>query len=295
MAATILVLGRLNARKKGKYQQQADSSSVEGPAAFQSTPSKKKSTLKSTFLERISFNRKREPNDQYVTNDKLPVRVVAERDIGQQLGVLAKSLRGRLIICLVRAGSPAHKAGLEMGDEILQYGDTNTVSMFPDEFGKMLCNESARATSVMKTPITKRECPFLSYFSLTVAERGSHGITVKDGFLTSFRRNFNETCEERLNRGDALFAVNDENVMGMEDDQIVDVLDSVVGVVRLATMAGSDKKYLLKGLGVVAKRYQLQRTHTNPGVDRPADDADHVQRDLQLDMDGLFIASDGEE
>jgi len=166
MAAS--VLGRIGTWKnKGKYLEQADSHCAEPPAALNSVPSKKRVSLH----RRLSRTRRKEPDDHDVTNNTPVVKVVVERDIGQQLGVLTKSLRRRLIICLVRAESPAHKAGLEMGDELLQYGDAKTVGMYPDEFGKMVANESQRATGIMKTPILKRQCPFLSHFALNVLER----------------------------------------------------------------------------------------------------------------------------
>ena len=261
----------------------------------------------------------------------------------------------------------------------------------------------------MKTPIVKRQCPFISHFALNVSKRGSHGVTIDKGFLTSFRRNFNENYENTLNRGDALVAVSIDTLtcpffaslhlkftrdtcsiwvfffvseskhrewctllkcrrfssfdalsanasplkvwkLNLRPVQLLIKPDQrrkcygngrrshwehsgwccwrdetcnygwggpKISVKRYGGASGNstilsvlffvhstlrmrNRKKMLTlvftpntGLGQISKRYELQRSHTNPKIEH-SHDAELVQRDIQLDMDGLFIDSDSD-
>ncbi|XP_068118159.1 syntenin-2 [Hyperolius riggenbachi] len=140
------------------------------------------------------------------------------KDEKGKVGLRLRAVDKGIFVQLVQANSPAALVGLRFGDQILQIDEKSCAGWSTDKAHKAL-----KKAGQERINIIVRDRPFERTLTLQKDSAGHVGFIVKKGKIASLVKDSSATRNGLLTNH-YLCEVNGQNVIGMKDGQIADVL-----------------------------------------------------------------------
>ncbi|XP_062357912.1 syntenin-1 isoform X3 [Cinclus cinclus] len=158
-----------------------------------------------------------------------------EEEVQRNLAVAAAQPQG-----LVQANSPASLAGLRFGDQVLQINGENCAGWSSDKAHKVLKQASAERISMII-----RDRPFERIITMHKDSTGHVGFIFKNGKITSIVKDSSAARNGLLTEHN-ICEINGQNVIGLKDSQVADILATAGNVVTITVMPSSIYDYIIK-------------------------------------------------
>ncbi|XP_075032696.1 syntenin-2 [Mixophyes fleayi] len=146
--------------------------------------------------------------------------VVLCKDENGKMGLRLKAVDKGVFVQLVQANSPASLVGLRFGDQILQIDDQSCAGWSSDRAHKALKKAGQDRISIIV-----RDRPFQRTVTLQKDSTGHVGFIFKKGQITSLVKD-SSAARNGLLTNHYLCEINGQNVIGLKDRQIGDILAS---------------------------------------------------------------------
>lgn len=156
--------------------------------------------------------------------------VILCKDQDGKIGLRLKSIDNGIFVQLVQANSPASLVGLKFGDQVLQINGENCAGWSSDKSHKFL-----KQAAGDKINMVVRDRPFERTITMHKDSSGHVGFIFKNGKITSIVKDSSAARNGLLTEHN-LCEVNGQNVIGLKDPQVADILASSANVVTLTVM-----------------------------------------------------------
>ncbi|XP_039610487.1 syntenin-1 isoform X1 [Polypterus senegalus] len=184
--------------------------------------------------------------------------VVLCKDFEGKIGLRLKSVDNGIFVQLVQYNSPAALAGMRFGDQVLQINGENCAGWSTDKAHKILKQASAeRITFVV------RDRPFERTITLHKDYNGHLGFVFKKGKI-SFIVQDSSAARNGLLTEHNICEINGQNVIGLKDPQISDILSSAGGVITMTIMPSFIFDHMIKKMS--SKIMKSLMDHSVPEV-----------------------------
>ncbi|XP_063205910.1 syntenin-2 isoform X2 [Chroicocephalus ridibundus] len=169
------------------------------------------------------------------------------KDERGKTGLQLKNVDQGIFVQLVKANSPAALVGLRFGDQILQINGKNCTGWSSDKAQRAL-----KKASPEKIIMVVRDRPFQRTVTVHKDSTGHVGIVVKKGKIVSLAKD-SSAARNGLLTHHYICEVNGQNVIGMKDKQLMEVLAGAGNVVTLTIIPTVIYEHMVKRLspGVV--------------------------------------------
>ncbi|XP_014818122.1 PREDICTED: syntenin-2-like, partial [Calidris pugnax] len=147
-----------------------------------------------------------------------------------------------IFVQLVKANSPASLVGLRFGDQILQINGKNCTGWSSDKAQRVL-----KKASPEKIVMVVRDRPFQRTVTVHKDSTGHVGIVVKKGKIVSLAKD-SSAARNGLLTHHYICEVNGQNVIGMKDKQLMEVLAGAGNVVTLTIIPTVIYEHMVKRL-----------------------------------------------
>ncbi|KAK4812641.1 hypothetical protein QYF61_012151 [Mycteria americana] len=147
-----------------------------------------------------------------------------------------------IFVQLVKANSPAALVGLRFGDQILQIDGKNCTGWSSDKAQRAL-----KKASPEKIVMVVRDRPFQRTVTVHKDSSGHVGIVVKKGKIVSLAKD-SSAARNGLLTHHCICEVNGQNVIGMKDKQLTEVLAGAGNVVTLTIIPTVIYEHMVKRL-----------------------------------------------
>ncbi|EPY80288.1 syntenin-1 [Camelus ferus] len=147
-----------------------------------------------------------------------------------------------VFVQLVQANSPASLVGLRFGDQVLQINGENCAGWSSDRAHKVL-----RQAFGEKVTMTIRDRPFERTVTMHKDSTGHVGFIFKNGKITSIVKDSSAARNGLLTEHNVC-EVNGQNVIGLKDSQIADILSTAGNVVTITIMPAFIFEHIIKRL-----------------------------------------------
>ncbi|RXN06090.1 syntenin-1 [Labeo rohita] len=137
---------------------------------------------------------------------------------------------GGVFVQLVQANTPAALAGLRFGDQILQINGKSCAGWSSDNAHKELKNSNPE-----KITLAVRDRPLERTVTLHKDMNGQLGFLFKKGRITSIVKD-SSAARNGLLTDHQICEINGQNIIGLKDSQVTDILNSSGGVVTVTVM-----------------------------------------------------------
>lgn len=159
-------------------------------------------------------------------------QVVLCKDGEGKIGLRVKAINKGIFVCLVKKDSPAALGGLRFGDQILQINGENVAGFSTEKVHDIL-----KKTGINNITMAVRDRPFERTLTLHKDSSGNIGFQFKEGRITSIAVD-SSAARNGLLIEHNLLEVNGQNVVGVKDKEIGQVIDeggSVITVTIIPT------------------------------------------------------------
>ncbi|NXS54287.1 SDCB2 protein, partial [Brachypteracias leptosomus] len=169
------------------------------------------------------------------------------KDERGKTGLQLKNVDQGIFVQLVKANSPASLVGLRFGDQILQIDGKTCAGWSRDKAQRAL-----KKANPEKIVMVVRDRPFQRTVTVHKDSTGHLGIVVKKGKIVSLARD-SSAARNGLLTHHYICEVNGQNVIGMKDKQLTEVLAGAGNVVTLTIIPTVIYEHMVKRLspGVV--------------------------------------------
>uniref|UniRef100_A0A673VR74 Syndecan binding protein n=1 Tax=Suricata suricatta TaxID=37032 RepID=A0A673VR74_SURSU len=150
------------------------------------------------------------------------------------------SAQGGIFVQLVQANSPASLVGLRFGDQVLQVNGENCAGWSSDKAHKVLKQAFGE-----KITMTIRDRPFERTITMHKDSTGHVGFIFKNGKITSIVKDSSAARNGLLTEHN-ICEVNGQNVIGLKDSQIADILSTSESVVTVTIMPAFVFEHIIK-------------------------------------------------
>ncbi|XP_061864954.1 syntenin-2 [Colius striatus] len=164
------------------------------------------------------------------------------KDERGKTGLQLKNVDQGIFVQLVKANSPAALVGLRFGDQILQLDGKNCAGWSSDKAQRAL-----RKASPEKIVMVVRDRPFQRTVTLHKDSTGHIGVVVKKGKIVSLAKD-SSAARNGLLTHHCICEVNGQNVIGMKDKQLTEVLAGAGDVVTLTIIPSVIYEHMVKRL-----------------------------------------------
>lgn len=162
------------------------------------------------------------------------------KDQDGKVGIRLKSIDNGIFVQLVQANSPASLAGLRFGDQILQINGDNCAGWSSDKSHKVL-----KQASDQKISLIVRDRPFERTITMHKDSTGHVGFIFKNGKITSIVKD-SSAARNGLLTDHNICEVNGQNVIGLKDPQIADILATAGNVITITIMPSYIHEHMMK-------------------------------------------------
>ncbi|XP_072898021.1 syntenin-1 [Hemitrygon akajei] len=162
------------------------------------------------------------------------------KDQDGKVGIRLKSIDNGIFVQLVQANSPASLAGLRFGDQILQINGENCAGWSSDKSHKVL-----KQASDQKISLIVRDRPFERTITMHKDSTGHVGFIFKNGKITSIVKD-SSAARNGLLTDHNICEVNGQNVIGLKDPQIADILATAGNVITITIMPSYIHEHMMK-------------------------------------------------
>ncbi|XP_040828472.1 syntenin-1 isoform X4 [Ochotona curzoniae] len=159
---------------------------------------------------------------------------------------------------LVQANSPASLVGLRFGDQVLQINGENCAGWSSDKAHKVLKQAFGE-----KITMTIRDRPFERTITMHKDSTGHVGFIFKNGKITSIVKDSSAARNGLLTEHN-ICEVNGQNVIGLKDSQIADILSTSGTVVTITIMPAFIFEHIIKRMAPSIMKSLMD--HTIPEV-----------------------------
>ncbi|NXE82707.1 SDCB2 protein, partial [Cochlearius cochlearius] len=164
------------------------------------------------------------------------------KDERGKTGLQLKNVDQGIFVQLVKANSPAALVGLRFGDQILQIDGKNCTGWSSDKAQRAL-----KKASPEKIVMVVRDRPFQRTVTVHKDSTGHIGIVVKKGKIVSLAKD-SSAARNGLLTHHCICEVNGQNVIGMKDKQLTEVLAGAGNVVTLTIIPTVIYEHMVKRL-----------------------------------------------
>ncbi|KAM6340385.1 syntenin-2 isoform 2-T2 [Alca torda] len=164
------------------------------------------------------------------------------KDERGKTGLQLKNVDQGIFVQLVKANSPAALVGLRFGDQILQINGKNCTGWSSDKAQRAL-----KKASPEKIVMVVRDRPFQRTVTVHKDSTGHVGIVVKKGKIVSLAKD-SSAARNGLLTHHYICEVNGQNVIGMKDKQLMEVLAGAGNVVTLTIIPTVIYEHMVKRL-----------------------------------------------
>ncbi|KAM6242879.1 syntenin-2 isoform 1-T2 [Spheniscus humboldti] len=164
------------------------------------------------------------------------------KDERGKTGLQLKNVDQGIFVQLVKANSPAALVGLRFGDQILQIDGKNCTGWSSDKAQRVL-----KKASPEKIIMVVRDRPFQRTVTVHKDSSGHVGIVVKKGKIVSLAKD-SSAARNGLLTHHYICEVNGQNVIGMKDKQLTEVLSGAGNVVTLTIIPTVIYEHMVKRL-----------------------------------------------
>ncbi|XP_064023875.1 syntenin-2 isoform X2 [Pogoniulus pusillus] len=164
------------------------------------------------------------------------------KDERGKTGLQLKNVDQGIFVQLVKANSPAALVGLRFGDQVLQIDGRNCAG-----WSSAKAQRALKKASPEKIVMVVRDRPFQRTVTLHKDSTGHLGIVVKKGKIVSLAKD-SSAARNGLLTHHYLCEVNGQNVIGMKDKQLTEVLAGAGSVVTLTIIPTVIYEHMVKRL-----------------------------------------------
>ncbi|MBZ3869329.1 Syntenin-1 [Sciurus carolinensis] len=168
--------------------------------------------------------------------------VILCKDQDGKIGLRLKSIDNGIFVQLVQANSPASLVGLRFGDQVLQINGENCAGWSSDKAHKVLKQAFGE-----KITMTIRDRPFERTVTMHKDSTGHVGFIFKNGKITSIVKDSSAARNGLLTEHN-ICEINGQNVIGLKDSQIADILSTSGTVVTITIMPAFIFEHIIKRL-----------------------------------------------
>ncbi|KAM5280834.1 syntenin-1 isoform 5-T5 [Ctenodactylus gundi] len=159
---------------------------------------------------------------------------------------------------LVQANSPASLVGLRFGDQVLQISGENCAGWSSEKAHKVLKQAFGE-----KITMTIRDRPFERTITMHKDSTGHVGFIFKNGKITSIVKDSSAARNGLLTEHN-ICEINGQNVIGLKDSQIADILSTSGTVVTITIMPAFIFEHIIKRMAPSIMKSLMD--HTIPEV-----------------------------
>ncbi|XP_034980665.1 syntenin-1 isoform X1 [Zootoca vivipara] len=168
--------------------------------------------------------------------------VILCKDQDGKIGLRLKSVDNGIFVQLVQANSPSSLVGLRFGDQVLQISGENCAGWSSDKAHKILKQAPGERISMII-----RDRPFERTITMHKDSTGHVGFIFKNGKITSIAKDSSAARNGLLTEHN-ICEINGQNVIGLKDAQIADILTSAGNVVTITIMPSQIFEHIIKSL-----------------------------------------------
>ncbi|TFK11393.1 Syntenin-1 [Platysternon megacephalum] len=184
--------------------------------------------------------------------------IIVCKDQDGKIGLRLKSIDNGIFVQLVQANSPASLAGLRFGDQVLQINGENCAGWSSDKSHKVLKQASGERISMII-----RDRPFERTLTMHKDSTGHVGFIFKNGKVTSIVKDSSAARNGLLTEHN-MCELNGQNVIGLKDSQIADILATAGNVVTITIMPSYIFEHIIKRMASGIMKSLMD--HTIPEV-----------------------------
>lgn len=185
-------------------------------------------------------------------------QVVLCKDGSGKIGLKVKSVNKGIFVCLVAKESPAALGGLRFGDQILQVNGENLAGYSSDKVHGIL-----KKVSVNNIVMAVRDRPFERALTLHKDSSGHIGFQFKEGKITSIAVD-SSAARNGLLIDHNLLEVNGQNVVGVKDKDIGNIIDEGGNVITVTIIPSYIYNHIMKSMSTSLVKKMMD--HSIPDV-----------------------------
>jgi len=178
-------------------------------------------------------------------------------DLKGKFGLKLKSIDDGIFVCLVADGSPAAMVGIRFGDQIVQINGQNCAGLSTDKALSKL-----KKSDPLKCELVIRDRPFERTVTMQKDSTGHVGFLYKNGKITDLVKD-SSAARNGLLTDHQMCEINGQNVVGMKDKHIGEVLKSAGSTLTITVMPEFIYDHIVKK---VSKGLFKQMDHSIPDV-----------------------------
>ncbi|XP_044909728.1 syntenin-2 isoform X1 [Felis catus] len=164
------------------------------------------------------------------------------KDERGKTGLRLRAIDQGLFVQLVKANSPASLVGLRFGDQILQIDGCDCAGWSTDRAHRVLKRASAE-----KIVMVVRDRPFQRTVTMHKDSTGHVGFVIKKGKVVSVVRG-SSAARNGLLTNHSVCEVNGQNVIGLKDKEVTEILATAGNVVTLTIIPTVIYDHMVKKL-----------------------------------------------
>ncbi|XP_066481627.1 syntenin-1 [Tiliqua scincoides] len=184
--------------------------------------------------------------------------IILCKDQDRKIGLRLKSVDNGVFVQLVQANSPASLAGLRFGDQVLQINGENCAGWSSDKSHKVLKQAAGERISMII-----RDRPFERTITMHKDSTGHVGFVFKNGKITSIVKDSSAARNGLLTEHN-ICEINGQNVIGLKDSQIADILTTAGNAVTITIMPSQIFEHIIKRMASNVVKNLMD--HTIPEV-----------------------------
>ncbi|XP_035237633.1 syntenin-2 isoform X1 [Anguilla rostrata] len=166
--------------------------------------------------------------------------VILCKDQDGKVGLRLRAIDNGVFIQLVQANSPAALGGLRFGDQVLQINGHNCAGWSLDKAHKAL-----KAAAEQRIELVVRDRPFQRTITMHKDSSGHVGFVFKSGRISSLVKD-SSAARNGLLTDHNICEINGQNVIGLKDSQIKDLLTTSPNTMTITIMPKFIYEHMVK-------------------------------------------------
>ncbi|KAM8776043.1 syntenin-2 [Rhynchonycteris naso] len=180
------------------------------------------------------------------------------KDERGKMGLRLRAIDKGLFVQLVQANTPASLVGLRFGDQILQINGCDCAGWSTDK-----AHRAVKRASAEKIIMIVRDRPFQRTVTLHKDSSGHVGFVIKKGKVVSVVKG-SSAARNGLLTNHYVCEVNGQNVIGLKDKEVMEILVTTGNVVTLTVIPTVIYEHMVKKLSPTLLHHTMD--HSIPDV-----------------------------